>query len=379
MARVKLSEYEAKKWLSKELNLPFKGKRLTVETPEADYLPGKSVLKVDQGIKKRAKQGLLTISLTPGVIRAFVTEKSRQGHSQFILEPFVEHEQTEEKYLSLARVREGIEILYSDKGGIEIEGNWDKVKKTLNEFSHPNPVLERFVRNLLVFFDNNYLSTLEINPLVLKKDKVEILDLAVEVDDAALSLTPLSRSGITPVPELNLSQSEKAIKKLDNNTPASLKYRLINKDGAIWMLLSGGGASLVLADEVADLGFGQKLGNYGEYSGNPTTEDTYLYTKVILGDLIASRTSKKVLIIGGGVANFTDIVKTFKGVIQALEEKKVELKKQGIKVFVRRGGPNQEKGLAVMQRFLEKSGLLGEVMGPDQVLTHVIEVALSSL
>jgi ATP-citrate lyase beta-subunit len=175
------------------------------------------------------------------------------------------------------------------------------------------------------------------------------------------------------VAEATKTVSELAVAKLDLNTPASLKYRIINPDGAIWMLLSGGGASLVLADEIADLGMGKQLANYGEYSGNPSREDTYLYTKTLLQDLLKSFSVKKVLIIAGGVANFTDVKKTFLGVIDALEEVKVALKKQQVKVFVRRGGPNQEAGLKLMRYFLEKAGILGAVWGPEEELTKPIQ------
>ena len=47
-------------------------------------------------------------------------------------------------------------------------------------------------------------------------------------------------------------------------------------------MVAGGGASVVYADSVCDLGFTQDLANYGEYSGAPTTTQTYEYAKTIL-------------------------------------------------------------------------------------------------
>ena len=138
------------------------------------------------------------------------------------------------------------------------------------------------------------------------------------------------------------------------------------------MLLSGGGASIVLADEVYNQGFSKELANYSEYSGNPNEEETYIYAKNLLSLLIKSKANKKVLIIGGGVANFTDIRITFKGIIKALTEVKEELKKQRVKVFVRRGGPYQKGGLMLMKDFLEKESLFGKVVGPEIVLTDVV-------
>ena len=141
------------------------------------------------------------------------------------------------------------------------------------------------------------------------------------------------------------------------------------------MFLSGGGASLVLADEVADLGMGAELANYGEYSGAPSNDDVYSYAKIILQQLLspyALQHVPKVIIIAGGVANFTDVASTFHGLIRALEEQKSALKKAHVKVFVRRGGPNETKGLEMMHTFLGQSGLLGSVHGHDTPLTQVV-------
>jgi len=378
MARVKISEYQAKTLLTHELALPWQGWRLSVP-PDFSFLkqisPGqKLVVKVDQGIKKRAKQGLLSVRITPGVIRRFVTEKSAQNFQSFLVEPFIPHNKDEERYLSLERTREGIKVLYSAQGGVEIESFWHTVKSEID-----NPQIAAWVEKLKTVFDKYHFCFLEINPLVIVDGKIHLLDLAVEIDDAALSLPELAKAGLMPIAEKVTRFGEKAIKQLDAATPASLKYQIINPNGAIWMLLSGGGASLVLADEVADSGFGQELANYGEYSGSPTTEDTYLYTRVLLDDLLRSKAAKKVLLIAGGVANFTDVAKTFTGIIRALEEEKARLKTQGLKVFVRRGGPNQVRGLRLMAEFLKNNGLYGKVLGPEKPLTEIISIAIKEL
>ncbi len=48
----------------------------------------------------------------------------------------------------------------------------------------------------------------------------------------------------------------------------------------------------------------------------------------------------KVLIIGGGIANFTDVAATFHGIIDALKEFNSILHMHRISIWVRRGGPN---------------------------------------
>ncbi|EEC16253.1 ATP-citrate synthase, putative, partial [Ixodes scapularis] len=68
------------------------------------------------------------------------------------------------------------------------------------------------------------------------------------------------------------------------------------------------------SDTVCDLGGATELANYGEYSGAPTEQQTYEYAKTILGLMTESEKRKegKVLIIGGGIANFTNVAATFK-------------------------------------------------------------------
>lgn len=388
MARVKLSEYQSKKIILSALNLPFHSHPLDTSTPLSSLSSFSSrplVVKVDQGVKKRAKTGLLKLNVSPASALDFVKlVSSQKGYSQFILEEMITHKPSQEKYLSLERTRDGIKVLYSGTGGVDVEENWEKATEFLITPTNPkpdldDPVLNKIVLNLIGLFDRYHLSFLEINPLVVIGNDIHFLDLAIEIDDAALGLPELSLLNLTPVQDTNVSSAELRVKDLDAQTPASLKLKILNPNGKIWMLLSGGGASLVLADEIADLGFGQDLANYGEYSGNPTTDDTYLYTKIILQELLDSNSSPKVLIIAGGVANFTDVAKTFKGVIQALDEFKNKLKQQNVRVFVRRGGPNQEKGLALMRDFLAKNRLLGLVAGPDHELTEVVRVALDHI
>jgi ATP-citrate lyase beta-subunit len=166
---------------------------------------------------------------------------------------------------------------------------------------------------------------------------------------------------------------------LAHRSQSSFRLEVINQDGQVFVLLSGGGASVTLADEVNNQGFGRQLGNYGEYSGNPTTDETYVYTNQIISLLLKSKARSKVLIIAGGVANFTDVRATFAGVIKALDVAASQLKQQGVRIYVRRGGPYQAEGLATMKEFLEAKGLLGEVAGPEMLLSDIVTKALAAL
>ena len=78
-------------------------------------------------------------------------------------------------------------------------------------------------------------------------------------------------------------------------------------------MVAGGGASVVYSDTICDLGFAKELANYGEYSGAPSEDLTCEYAKTVLGLVTASvHPEGKVVIIGGGIANFTNVAATFK-------------------------------------------------------------------
>ena len=78
----------------------------------------------------------------------------------------------------------------------------------------------------------------------------------------------------------------------------------------------------------------------------------------------------KVLIIGGGIANFTNVAATFKGIIQALKQYQVQLQQHKVRVFVRRGGPNYQEGLKAMR-------LLGETLGVEIQVFVLLSWSLS--
>ena len=124
MARVKITEYRAKRIL---LGSEYQG--FSIGGPEKG-LPAKGhfVVKVDQGIKKRFKQGLVALDKKAGDISKTLSPWKKKGFTRFLAEPYLPHEASEEKYLSLERVREGIRILFSAEGGVDIEAHPEKVQ-----------------------------------------------------------------------------------------------------------------------------------------------------------------------------------------------------------------------------------------------------------
>lgn len=210
-------------------------------------------------------------------------------------------------------------------------------------------VLVDFISRLYAVYVDCQFTYLEINPLVVIPNKdatsaqVHFLDLAAKIDQtaefecgtkwaiargpAALGMAASVSSGKVSIdagPPLEfpapfgreLSKEEAYIAEMDAKTGASLKLTILNSEGRIWTLVAGGGASVVYADAIASAGFSNELANYGEYSGAPTETQTFHYARTVLDLLLRApqHPDGKVLFIGGGIANFTNVGKSaFRG------------------------------------------------------------------
>lgn len=400
MSRVKLTEYQAKKLLFQIMDLPYNG----VHCTSADLSPiqhlsqgTKYVVKVDQGIKKRMKKGLVKLNVTKDQVSKVLSEFEKKSYDHFIIEEMVLYPENAESYIAVERTREGLLFSFSKKGGINVEDHADLIKKAILPLGyettkgyHHKKILKsiseelgvdiKIIEGMREFFEKYYVSFMEINPLVvIQPEHIYILDLAVEVDSTAEFLVKGSWKEQDIITDKLISEEEQNVAQLNKKSQAAFSLTLLNTNGSIWVLLSGGGASLTIADEIYNLGFGKELGNYGEYSGNPNAEETYLYTKSVLNLLIKSNQNHLVLIIGGGVANFTDIRITFQGILKALEERKADLKKKHLKIFVRRGGPFQEKGLKMIKDWCHQNDLLGAVKNPTTPLHDIVRMAVKEM
>ncbi|OHB19773.1 MAG: hypothetical protein A2854_03945 [Parcubacteria group bacterium RIFCSPHIGHO2_01_FULL_56_18] len=381
MSRVKISEYRAKKIIMGDA---YQGVSLRADAKTKLPAKGTWVAKVDQGVKKRMKQGLVAVGATSAEAKAAMTKWEKKGFSQFILEPLFPHEASEEQYFSLERVRDGIRMLHAQGGGIDIEAHPDAVKTYLIRSHDDLPNIAResglpdqFLKHLIEIFDTHFFAFLEINPLIIRGEEATLLDAAALVDSAGAFFTNAWNHDDIVQVKLAQHPAERNIEELAATTPASLKLNVLNENGSLFFLLSGGGGSIVVADEAQLEGVGEEIGNYGEYSGGPTREETYLYSRVVLELLLASKAKKKALVIAGGVANFTDVKKTFAGIIDALTESADALRNSHVKVFVRRGGPNESVGLKLMEEFLKKEGLFGSLYGSNTVITKAVDDAIS--
>jgi len=424
MAEKGIREYDAKHLLAKALP-EFSGGQFKYEAkpvlvgPDSDLdnlanghwwlETEKLVVKPDQLFGKRGNNGLLYVNKTWDEAKNWIQERMNKevtivqttGETtgvltHFLIEPFVPHE--DEYYLAITTHRDKDTIHFSLKGGVDIEEVWDTVVtldipivSTIDdmdvggflpdELGDKKTKLGDFIRVLYKIVVDYHFTYLELNPFTFVGDRVVPLDAVAKLDDYA-SFQCAEKWGNLKFPSpfgLSRTKEEEYVAHLDNRTGASLKLTILNPNGAVWKLVAGGGASVIYADTVADLGYAQELANYGEYSGDPSTELTYEYTKTILNLMTKEKdpdAKPKSLLIGGGIANFTDVAATFTGIIQAIEEHAAALKKANVKIYVRRGGPNYKEGLEKMRRMGEQLGLPVDVYGPETHMTKIVSMAL---
>ncbi len=428
MAQRGIREYDGKRILAQnwedyfgnDFEYDFKSILITPET-DMDKIPEEYpwvnetplVAKPDMLFGKRGKLGLIFFKKEkPGDVtwedaKQWIKQKMTEEVeingvkgklTHFLVEPFVPHDQSDEYYVAITTGEDEDIIYMSAHGGIEVEENWDKVvevkipitasdeeiKKIIRE-NVPADIKDKenyaeFVYRLYKLFRDLHFAYLEINPLVMVGNKIYPLDFVGRLDDTAQFVAGKKWGDIEFPAGFGgeLSPEEKYIKEMDEKSGASLKLTILNPKGRIWTLVAGGGASVVYADTVADLGAVKELANYGEYSGNPSRTETREYVKTVFDLMTRERHPQgdKILIIGGAIANFTDVAKTFDGIIDAMNEYADKLKEVGVKIYVRRGGPNYEVGLKRIKEAAEKLGIPIEVYGPETHMTEIVRKAI---
>jgi len=420
MAQKPIREHNAKNMLAKfwveyvgeGLVLSSKGAQVTPDT-DLDQLAKdhpwltkeKLVVKPDMIMGKRGKHGLILLDADYDGVKKWLGKKRGKDVTvgdvtgeltHFLIEPFVNADH--EYYLAIKSNREGDSIYFSTKGGVDIEENWDSVttievpilaniddvdvESKLPADLDDKAKYAQMIKGLFKYYADLGYAFLEINPFAVAGDTLYPLDLKCRLDDTARFEAGKKWGDLVfPAPfGRKLSPEEKYIHGLDEKSGASLKLTILNAKGRIWNLVSGGGASVIYTDTAADLGFANELANYGEYSGNPSTDETYEYAKTVLDLMTREKPQEgrhKYLIIGGGIANFTDVAKTFTGIIKALKEFKDKLVENNVLIYVRRGGPNYQAGLKDMED-LKKLGIpIQEVHGPAYSMTKIVASALA--
>jgi len=421
MAQRGIREHDGKKMLAKywsdyiSKKITYPGKVVLVDPKtKLDDLPKKFkwltkeklVVKPDQLFGKRGKHGLIKANASyPEVkkwIKSHMNKDTTVGKvtgklTHFLIEPYVPHKG--EYYVAIKSNRDGDTIYFSNHGGVDIESVWKTVAEIQVPVEYPiekinietklpkdtpndkKKLFAEFIRGLFTFYRELGYAYLEINPFVVANNDIIPLDLVARLDDTA-HFECIEKWGDIKFPApfgRKLSKEEEYIKMMDEKSGASLKLTVLNPKGRVWTMVAGGGGSVIYTDTIVDLGYREELANYGEYSGNPSTDETYEYAKTVLDLMTREKDSKgrpKYLLIGGGIANFTDVAKTFTGITMALRDYKKKLKETKVKIFVRRGGPNYKEGLRIMRELGEEIGIPIEVYGPETHMTRIVNMAL---
>lgn len=368
------------------------------------------VVKPDQLIKRRGKLGLIKVNIDFAQCKQWIQERMGKEVKigtatgklkNFIIEPFVPHQQSDEAYVCIHSHRNGDTIMFYHEGGVDVgdvdakaekmeievderigDDFGEKVEKSLLGQLAKDKVkqVSKFIVELYRLYTDLYFTYLEINPLVVTSNGIYILDLAAKVDSTAefLCKTKWGEFKFPPPFGRDAYPEEAYIADLDAKSGASLKLTILNRQGNIWTMVAGGGASVIYSDTVCELGGASQLANYGEYSGAPSEQQTYEYAKTILSLMVSSQKHPdgKILLIGGGIANFTNVAATFKGIIKALREYQAQLVDHNVRIYIRRAGPNYQEGLRLMREVGSTLGVPVYVFGPETHMTAIVAMAL---
>jgi len=352
---------------------------------------GKLVAKAHEALGSRFKLGLVKVGLDLAGAKAAVREMlGRQVGSitvsQVIVSEMVPHK--EEFYVALKSTREGADVLIANCGGIEVESNWDRVKRLSLEIGTiPSPdALEKlaqeagfsgrlakkvadFAGKLFACFENEDAQYAEVNPVVAREADGELvaLDAVTLLDADAKFRHPDWNFQFAAEFGRAYTKHELDVMAVDSKIKGSVKFIEI-PGGDTAMLPAGGGASVYYSDAV--VARGGKLANYAEYSGDPPD-----WAVEVLTDKVCSLPGIKNIIVGGAIANFTDVKKTFGGIIAGFRKAKSEGKLNSVKIWVRRGGPREKEGLDAM-RALREEGFDIHVYDRHTPLTDIVDMAL---
>ncbi len=351
----------------------------------------KLVAKAHEALGSRFKLGLVKVGLDLAGTKAALKEMLGRevGNikiSQVIVSEMIPHK--DEYYMAVKSTREGAEILVAKCGGIEVESNWDRVKKLpveVGEIPPPNalaqlvkeagfsdPMAKRvadFAKQLFSCFDNEDAQYLEVNPVVAREGDGELvaLDAVTLLDADAKFRHPDWTFPFAAEFGRAYSKDELEVMAVDSKIKGSVKFIEI-PGGDTAMLPAGGGASVYYSDAV--VARGGKLANYAEYSGDPAD-----WAVEVLTEKVCSLPGIRNIIVGGAIANFTDVKKTFGGIIAGFRKAKADGKLKDVKIWVRRGGPREKEGLEAM-RALREEGFDIHVYDRRTPLTDIVDMAL---
>ena len=179
------------------------------------------VAKPDQLIKRRGKLGLVKVKCSLDEAAVWIGDKQKDPFTignttgklkNFIIEPFVPHEEKDEMYVAIFGTKTGDKILFHHEGGVDIGDVDDKAvsmdvdvdqsieKKDVElqllggvKCAAQKALVAEFIVGLFAVYRKLFFAYMEINPIVVRDGKIYILDLAAKLDQVIGRKVRLSR------------------------------------------------------------------------------------------------------------------------------------------------------------------------------------------
>jgi succinyl-CoA synthetase beta subunit/citryl-CoA synthetase large subunit len=274
---------------------------------------------------------------------------------------------SKELYLSFTydRIREAPILMVSSKGGINIEEIGDIYEYPIDTILGLNPfecrtawiktgvtgklltTLGELTSKFYDFFVKYDAYLLEINPLAITTDnELKIIGTLMGVDDAASfrqkKILNMDQIGTERYWKPLTERERKAIEVNEADPYRGTARYTEMPSGDIGFMCGGGGASLLLFDEL--LAAGGKPANYSEFGGNPTAEKVYGLCKVIL-----SKPGVKGLFVAQNITNNTQVDLVAEGVVRAIEE--LGINPDNFPIIVREAGVNEERAKIIFDKY----------------------------
>jgi citryl-CoA synthetase large subunit len=370
---VKLHEHEAKEILQEHgLKIPEKG----VDKEEKRY-----VLKAQVLANHRKEKGGIKFAKNRNEAEAIEKEmKGGRIDGQEVEKVLIEEQIdfTQEYYVSFIYDTDTRRpaMIFSSEGGTGIEDreasklplkhdSQFRFRQFLKEQGFEGKEIIKLgatLQKLFKAFLDEDTRLLEINPLAKIEDGHVVLDAMMDLDDDA---SYRHDRDLPDRSDLGREKTERELEaeKIDEDDHRGVAGKYTELEGDIGMMLAGGGASLTNMDALIE--YGGEPANYTEYGGNPPTEKVYRLSKVIMSKELNG------LWHVGGTANNTDIYRTMKGFVQALEEEKPDYP-----IVVRRDGPNADEAFEMLREKKEELDLDMKLYRNDTPMTATADTLM---
>jgi len=243
------------------------------------------------------------------------------------------------------------------------------VTNALAETHCPERVISCLVQNipkLWALYDNYGLTTLELNPILIKQEGNRFTPVACDLKAAFDQDNPAWRRLRLPATIFQAEETDfvAEINRLRTYQGQSDVLEL-NPNGTIIPFMFGGGANTAATEILGDQAIFSS-----DFGGNPPYEKMVEISRVVFKHWFNQANT---LLVIGGKANNTDIYITFKGIFDGLRDHIAVHGKKSLYVIIGRGGPNLIRGMLYAKDILDTLRLPYKMFGFDTSMIEVLE------